>query len=188
MVKNRLVLIRHSKTVIDPDKPNVGWILSDEGIKLAEELAQDRVFSDVDVVYSSDQIKARETAKPIVNKWGLDLQIDSDLTEVSSFTRGFFAQDYHQKVIDFYQSNDISYFNGETLRQAENRISKAIRDIIVKNSGKNIAVVSHSNALTIFTKKYFPNLSYTELHDQMPMPSYCIIDYNQGLLIKPFND
>ena len=57
-----LVLIRHSKSLVNPDIPIPTWGLSDEGIILAKKINELTQIKTLDVIYSSLQTKALETA------------------------------------------------------------------------------------------------------------------------------
>lgn len=52
-----MYFFRHGKTLVDNATPIVDWILTEEGVRNAQEIAQSGVFDDVDVIYSSTEKK-----------------------------------------------------------------------------------------------------------------------------------
>ena len=52
-----LVLIRHSKSLVNPDIPIPTWGLSDEGIILAKKINELTQIKTLDVIYSTFQTK-----------------------------------------------------------------------------------------------------------------------------------
>lgn len=62
---NTLYILRHAATKLDSSKPVSKWVLSEEGKQQAEKLAKSGVFNDVDIIISSAEEKAHQTAKPI---------------------------------------------------------------------------------------------------------------------------
>ncbi len=49
----KIVLIRHSKTLVEPQKSIVLWGLSDEGIERAKVLSGNDVIKSIQVMYAS---------------------------------------------------------------------------------------------------------------------------------------
>ena len=61
-MNNTFIFFRHAPTKIDPSKPANKWILSEEGFKEIKESLQSSEFDDVDVIISSAEKKAIQTA------------------------------------------------------------------------------------------------------------------------------
>src|SRR5687768_13026970 len=76
-------LVRHSTPLVDPDAPSEEWGLSPEGMAGAERLANRLVGAEVelDLVVSSTERKARETATVIADRLGLQFQTGHGLHE-----------------------------------------------------------------------------------------------------------
>ena len=83
----RILAIRHGQTAWNADSRIQGHTdiaLDDTGLWQAERLAQALGDEDLDVLYSSDLSRARQTAAPLAGRKGLALRLDSGLRE-----RGF---------------------------------------------------------------------------------------------------
>jgi broad specificity phosphatase PhoE len=61
-MNNKFIFLRHALTKIDPKKPAYKWILRDEGIEQVSQLCDNKIFLDVDVILSSTEKKAIQTA------------------------------------------------------------------------------------------------------------------------------
>lgn len=86
----KVYLIRHSKQLIlngnmnkdeDNQISNEKIILSVEGEKLANKLANINELKDIDILWSSNYVRAVSTAKYIANKNDININIDSNLDE-----------------------------------------------------------------------------------------------------------
>jgi broad specificity phosphatase PhoE len=180
----KITLIRHSKTTIAPDIPNPLWSLSDEGITLAQELADNQYIKDIDVLYSSLQTKALETTILLAKPNVIPIKTHADLTEISSFTKKFFGADYQEKVHAFYTDQVARLADGETYQEALNRFNKAIEDIISNEQNcNNIGIVTHGNILSFYSAQ-FCNKTPLELEKSIKMPDMAILDTNINKFIK----
>ncbi len=64
-MKNKFIFLRHALTKIDLKKPAHKWILRDEGIEQVSQICDNEIFLDVDVILSSTEKKAIQTAHHI---------------------------------------------------------------------------------------------------------------------------
>ncbi len=175
----KLVLVRHSKTIINPEVVSTEWKLSDEGRVLAEQTAGDSVFQDVDAVYSSSQPKAIQTAEIIAGKYELDNVVEEGLAELSSITRGF-IDDYAGTVHKLYTGEIKNINGGETIEEALGRFNLAIGAIALANpNAEKVAVVTHANVLSLFSAQYC-NAEAIDLHNSIRMPDIAVLDWTDA--------
>jgi broad specificity phosphatase PhoE len=78
----RLVLVRHAEVALELDRPAPEWRLTDAGRAAAAALAGSRSWDGVELVATSPEPKARDTAEPIAAALGLPLRVEDDLREV----------------------------------------------------------------------------------------------------------
>lgn len=180
----KIVLIRHSKTKFDPSIPIPLWHLTDEGKEKALELFGNNDFPKVDLVYSSLQTKAVETAIILSKIQTIPFKTDPDLTEVSSFTKEVFTTGYEEMVNNYYNGEVERLSGGETILEALERFEGALNKISEVEKGKDIAVITHGNILAFLTSKYDKRKTARELHDFIQMPDYSIIDWDMKKFIK----
>jgi len=99
----KLVLIRHSKTILNKEVPNEQWILSEEGIRLAQELSYNSIIKECEVIYSSLQTKALETALLLGKNNYIPIRTEQSLTETTSVTNGFF-ENFEDEIIKWHKA------------------------------------------------------------------------------------
>lgn len=152
-------LIRHSKrlkvnyiqTKDSLQLQNEKEILSIEGEKLAREKFENNKFNNIDVLFSSNYVRAIGTAKYLANKNNLDINIIDNFGE-----RKYGINDWSEKPQDFElkQLEDENYKlpNGESAKEVSDRMYKALMEIINKYQNKRIAIVTHSIAILYLLK------------------------------------
>lgn len=182
-----LTLIRHSKTVLEKEVPNLLWKLSDEGISLAIELAQSEVINGVEIMYSSLQTKALQTTLLLAKDNHIPIKTHSDLTELTSITNKF-IEDFETTVQSLYRGEVERVNDGESISEGQIRFNAAIEEIIETEQGKdNIGIVAHGNILSIFAAQYTDKSAY-EIHKTLKMPDVAIFDWDTKKFIKFFGD
>ncbi|NLK21746.1 MAG: histidine phosphatase family protein [Epulopiscium sp.] len=154
----RLFLIRHGETEWNSLNKYQGTRdipLSCTGIKQAKLLADRMKNYKIDAVFSSNLLRAYETAENISKTGNIPLGIIPQLREINfgeweGHTTGelkkLYGEDYERFLIQPHKYN----FPGEGSMQAvQARMKKAIEIITDKHCRGNIAVVSHGGVLKI---------------------------------------
>jgi len=183
-----LVLIRHSKSLVNPDIPIPTWGLSDEGIILAKKINELTQIKTLDVIYSSLQTKALETAVLATKNIGIPIKTDVRLTETTSFTNKFVNLEQLQKnTKKYYSGKQISINNGETSEEALARFNASINDIVKNEDKNNIGIVSHGNILADFSSQYSQVDAY-QLVESMKQPDIAVFDWDKKQFVTFFGD
>lgn len=121
--------------------------LSCNGELKAKKLSEYEEFQDIDVVYSSHYVRTMSTAKYIAEKNGIKLNVDERFGE-----RRFGVKSMNKlpKNFSFRQLEDWNYktLRGESLNQVARRMRLGFMDVLKKNIGKKIMIVSHGTAIT----------------------------------------
>lgn len=138
-------------------------ILSVDGEEKARHLCNIEELKKVDVIYSSHYVRAMATAKYIADMNNLKLNIDKRFGE-----REFGIKSWDDLPKDFgkKQANDFNFKmpNGESINDTKKRMLEVLYEVIDKNKGKTIMIVSHGTVLTAM---------FTEL---------CDVDINTGAI------
>lgn len=150
-------LIRHSEStpknnvkIISNNESNhlqnEKTILSISGEKKAERLSKHPELQNIDAVYSSNYVRALETAKYIAFENNTIINIDDRLNERKIGQMG----DMEWKEFNRLQMKDFDFklAGGESLNQTKKRIVEAMKNILMFETGNRVAVVGHSTALT----------------------------------------
>lgn len=183
----KLYLVRHSKTIFQPEIPNEQWVLSDDGIRLAQEFAELPEMRELDIVYSSSQTKALQIAIEITRRHRHVMRVNHGLTELTSITAGF-IDDYDGTVHALY-AREIDRINGgESIDEGRVRFNATIDQIVAENKDLGrIGIVAHGNILSIFTAQFEQRDEYA-IHQAIRMPDLAMLDWETKTLDRKFGD
>lgn len=127
--------------------------LSIQGEKLAERMANHKEYKNLDLVYSSNYVRAMSTAKYFASINNLLVNIDDRFNErvhgVNSWSE--LPSNFEANQFD---NEDYKTGFGESQKEVQNRMYEGLLDIIRNNKGKRIAVISHSTAIAFLLKKW----------------------------------
>lgn len=150
-------LIRHSETTAKSNIKNISMndnfqstieksFLSVSGEKKAYEMSKIPELQNLDAVYSSNYVKALETAKYIAQENNTIINVDDRLNE----RRIGDAKEIDSKEFHRLQAKDFDYKlpNGESLNETKKRMIEAMKNILMFETENRVAVISHSIALT----------------------------------------
>ena len=150
-------LIRHSETTSKSNIKNISMnddfqstieksFLSVSGEKKAYEMSKIPELQNLDAVYSSNYVKALETAKYIAQENNTIINVDDRLNE----RRIGDAKEIDSKEFHRLQAKNFDYKlpNGESLNETKKRMIEAMKNILMFETENRVAVISHSIALT----------------------------------------
>lgn len=153
-----LYLIRHGRQ--SSPLCNVDVELSSEG-RLQAELLQDRLKNyEIDALYSSNLIRARQTAEILNENLRLPLEIREDLREISfgllEGNTDIFNDEHFREFKEEQRKllEDIPYPGGENGTSVYERAMPVIQDI-VQSGNKNIVVVTHGGTIRVLLAALF---------------------------------
>lgn len=131
---------------------NEKFILSVKGEEQARKLSENPELQNIDILWSSTYSRAKGTAKYIIDKNSIDLNLDSRLNERKLGNMEDLAKWMENKKYGVVQSYmlDKKYKgrDGESCEEATKRISEFLDFILEKYEGKRIALVSHGALLS----------------------------------------
>jgi broad specificity phosphatase PhoE len=141
----QIVYETHSISEDNEDGFASGWRhsrLSPRGRELAIELGKRRWHDGIDTVFTSDLGRARETAEIAFRDSSMPILQDWRLRECDYGVRnGMPADELHANMRDFL---DVPYPNGESWRQAVQRVERFLNDLPLRWEGKRVLVIGHA--------------------------------------------
>ncbi len=164
-----IYLIRHSEPFkdhrgIEEDNEsllfkNIKTPLSIYGEKYAEEISLNDEFSNIDIVWSSNYVRAMSTAKYFAYKNNLKVNISDQLGER---IHGVDSWDQLPEDFERHQFEDFNYKigTGECGNEVKERLLNFINRLLDNNKGKRIIVVGHATA-TAFLLSNWMNINYS---------------------------
>lgn len=156
-----IYLIRHSKPLkvnnaFNNDNlqiQNEKSSLSIEGENIAKEKLNNKEFDNIDILFSSNYVRAIQTAKYLAEKNNLEINIISDLGE-----RIFGIDSWEQLPENFekkqFLDENYKIGNGESQKKVRDRMYSTIMKILEENRNKRIAIVSHATTISYLLKNW----------------------------------
>ncbi len=153
-MNNTFYFLRHGETNKDRNIPISKWVLSDAGKKQAKSLAEEGVFSDVDIIFSSTEDKAFQTAKPIADSLGKEIIQLEEISELNRDKGGFMeAEEYEEAVKHSLEYVNESIHNWETAAHALDRFSLKMEGFDREYKDKKILIVGHGFTINLYFAK-----------------------------------
>ena len=198
-----IYLIRHAETIHEKGyrKTNESFqeinekeILSVEGELESKKLSEYRELRDIDAIWSSSYVRAKQTAKYIALNNNLQYNLDKrlcerklgDIEDLAKFMSNKKTRDPSREQLAFpnFKTRD-----GESAIDTNKRMTNFIEEIIYKNEGKRIAIVSHGGAIKFFLLNYCNvneslNLEYKGIELNITSPCLLKLTFRKNELIK----
>jgi broad specificity phosphatase PhoE len=147
-METTILLARHGETDWNRDRRWQGHSdmpLNEAGRDQARALADELAGERIDAVYSSDLVRAHETARIVAERRGLDVTAVPDLREVNVGSwEGLSDEEVRRR---YPQAARGGWENGETYEQMGRRVIEALRRIADTHAGKRVLVVAHGGPL-----------------------------------------
>ncbi len=145
-----LLYLSHPEVVIDPKIPTPRWGLSEVGRQRLQTAAAVGIFDHIEVIISSSEQKAIDSAKIIDGRIGVGFIQDPQCDENDRSALGFLPPEEFEKVADqFFAQPAQSAFGWETANDAQLRIVEAVAAHLQNNANRNILFVGHGAVGTL---------------------------------------
>jgi broad specificity phosphatase PhoE len=174
---NKLILIKHSVPQIHPDMPSSQWELSDKGVALCTPLADLLAQHEIGAIVASEEPKALQTARLLVERLGVAVAIEADLREHDrTGVPHMETRDFISAVAQLFQQPAERVLGQETANQARVRFTGAVESCIARHSTGNLAVVSHGTVIALYLEAV-TQLKGFSLWRAMGLPSYVVLNW-----------
>ena len=127
--------------------------LSVEGEELASNISKESELQNIDVVISSNYVRAMATAKYISKANNVNLIVNSAFGERKF---GVNSWDELPSGFELRQNDDENYKigDGESQKEVRERVYKALMEVIDEYKDKRIVIVSHGSAILWLLKQW----------------------------------
>jgi len=161
MKETEIILIRHGETEWNSQKRMQGHSnsdLSSVGQAQIQALGQWMKNLPFDLIYSSDSLRAKQTAESITQFSGHELQIDQRLREKNL---GVFegltseeARERHPEVFRLFKTAGSKYVidEGESTQQLQDRALEIVNEIRIKHPEERVLLVTHGGFIRVVMK------------------------------------
>jgi 2,3-bisphosphoglycerate-dependent phosphoglycerate mutase len=174
-----LLLVRHGETDWNRDRRFQGHAdppLNATGREQAEALAAELGGQEIDLVYTSDLLRARETAEIIAARVGADVVALRELREIhvgnwEGLSWPEIEERYPEGVRRWHEHGS-GWESGETYEQLGERILGALRQIAAQHPGQRVLVVGHGGTIRA-TRAFIEGVSVAESRRRSPPIGNC---------------
>lgn len=148
----RLVLVRHARPAVEPDRPPSQWRLSDEGREQCRELARQLAPLGVRRVVASVEPKAWQTGAIVAQRLGVPCSAAPDLHEHDRDGAPYLAAraDVERAVAELFARPDELVYGRETAAQVRDRVAAAVDGVLVAYPDQTVAIATHGTAIALF--------------------------------------
>jgi broad specificity phosphatase PhoE len=175
-----LLLVRHGETDWNRDGRWQGLSdtrLNDRGREQARQLASQ--IDGVDVVYSSDLARARETAEIVAKRLGLQVRLDERLRERGfGEWEGLDADEIEDRFAEAHRrwkaGEGAGAENAEPFDAFAARIHGFLEDVLERHPGESVLVVSHGGSIRVI-HAFAAGLDYVRDHRSIPGVPNCVV-------------
>ncbi|MFX3636695.1 MAG: histidine phosphatase family protein [Candidatus Pristimantibacillus sp.] len=157
----RIILVQHCQSEHHINEMSGGWTdtpLTELGRRQAEAIGRklkDGLNSSEYVLYSSDLLRASQTAEITGELLGLEVNINKELREINTGdaagkTKEWARANRNPRVGSGFDLDYQEFQNGETWRQFYGRVCNCL-ELLCKTNEKNLLIVTHGGTLAYIT-------------------------------------
>jgi broad specificity phosphatase PhoE len=199
----RIILVQHCQSEHHINDMSGGWTdtpLTDLGRKQAEQIGlklKERINSNDCILYSSDLLRASQTAEIIGRHLELETTKNSGLREINTGvatgkTKEWAKANRKPRTGDVFNIDHQEFEEGETARQFYARVCGCIDGIYASDNDKDLVIVTHGGTVAYIVSWWmnFPPEVLPKTHFSSSVASISILSKNlfgQNALIL-FND
>lgn len=154
---NKYLILRHGESKMNVKKilistlpEKVACPLTERGKAQIFQAAKKLKKEKIDLIFSSDLLRARQTAEIVAKITGAKIIFDKRLRDIQG---GIFEGERIEKFLAFWKSYEEKYTKrppkGENYQDVKKRMIKVIEDLERKYQGKTILIVSHQRPLAM---------------------------------------
>lgn len=183
MERTIVYLIRHSEQLKIEGTKNIKEesqinnekiVLSVKGEMKARELSELEEFNNIDVIWSSNYVRAVATAKYIAYRNNLLINIDTNFNERKlgnlETLRELGKDKKHIYTEEQLMDENLKNIDGENRIEVNKRMTTSLNKILKDNAGKKVVIVSHGAAIK------FLLMNWCDLNEN------CKLVYNNSII------
>ena len=195
----RLILVRHGQSVWNASNRFTGWTdvgLSEQGVEEAEDAGRQLADIRIDIVHTSDLVRAQRTAEIIMrhNKasGNVPTKYDWRLNErhygaLQGLNKAETAEKHGAEQVHIWRrSFDVAPPDGESLEMTAERTIPYFTEEIVPDlvSGKNVLVSAHGNSLRSIVM-HIDGISPDDIVSlEIPTGEAILYSYEEGVISR----
>ena len=191
----KIILIRHGESLANAKRVYLGhtdWDLSEKGYEQAKCSAEQLKYVKIDKIYSSDLIRAYNTASPHAKMRGLEVIKSKMLREVylgewECRKISELENEYPDEFLVGWHKHfgECKVPGGESIPELAERIYNTVLDIAKENVDKTVLIGCHAAAIRAFWGKV-TGTKAEDVCENIPFPknaSFTVVEYDGEMLL-----
>ncbi len=177
----KLIIVRHGQSIGNANRIFLGHTdldMSEHGYLQVNATAEHLKNEKIDVIYSSDLIRAYNTAVPHAKLRNLEIKTSKNLREAyvglwENQAKDDIIAKWGREMFEIYWSEQFSTFvfpEGESIAEAGERFYNEILSICRENEGKTILITAHAAVIRAFWG-IISGISWEKIADTIPFSS-----------------
>jgi broad specificity phosphatase PhoE len=180
----KLILIKHAHSQMTPGVPPEQWELSEQGREQCTALAARLSAHLPDLIFSSDERKASQTAELLATQLDRPWKSAPGLQEQDRGNVPVMAtKDFISAMAQVFRRPHERVLGRESADQALTRFERALSALLDLHADKDVAVVTHGTVIALFAAEHAdvdPFLNWR----QMGLPSFMIFERSGMTLVE----
>ena len=178
-----LLLVKHSLPEVQDDLPARAWRLSEEGRMRAARLAEKLRPFQVEIIFSSKEPKAVETAQIVAADFQVPLHLAEGLHEHERDSVPLLSRpEFEQSIRALFERPDALVFGSETANHAQARFSRAVQLLLTQYESHTIAIVTHGTVISLFVSRLVGCSGYS-FWKELGLLSFVVLDMESNKLV-----
>jgi probable phosphoglycerate mutase len=180
-----LVLVKHARPEVDTALPSSAWTLGVEGLQGSLRLAERLRPFDLDLVVSSVEPKAAETARIVAKALDLPYQSGHDLHEQARKTAGYLDANRFQAAIQqLFATPSEVVFGEESGDDAGRRFGTAIDLLSKAHPDRRLCIVAHGTVIALHLERAYDVDGWSTWKALSGVPSYVVVDRRTKAIVE----
>ena len=182
-----LILVKHSLPEVEENVPAREWSLSAEGRERAQRLAEILKQYHPEVILSSTEPKARETAKILGEGLRLNFEVVDGLNEHDRSNSLYYSKEKFQALVqEFFKKPEALIFGTETASEVLKRFRNSVGSILERHQDRTVLIVAHGTVISLYTSCLTGCDGYL-LWQDLGLPSFVTLDLESKALLETVN-
>lgn len=174
-VARRLVLVKHSLPEVHAAADSADWVLSAEGVRRCEALAEALGGYMPAEMYCSAEPKAERTARLVGARLGIRPTVAPGLHEHDRRGTPLVGQEaFEHTVAQFFARPQEVVYGNESAHAALARFGGALDGILAHQPMGNLIVVAHGTVIALYVERH-TGLAALDLWQRLQCPSFVVL-------------
>jgi broad specificity phosphatase PhoE len=179
-----LVLVKHAPPEVDRARPAAEWTLGLDGVAASERLAERLRALPIELVVSSLEPKAMETARVVAAALDLPWQTGGGLHEHERSKAPYLAEPlFEASVKRLFAEPGRIVFGDESGDTALARFDNALSSLYRANPARRLAVVAHGTVIALHLERHYGLGGYATWK-MLGLAGYVVLNPRRGTVIE----